>query len=109
PLLVRPTPLDLPDINFNDASGATKSLTDWRGEGGVLNNLGPLGGARRGEKAALDKLEGELGGGGLRGGGGRIIKNERAEEEGGRRRSCRRRALRILRSIPTRRASCSPR
>ena len=62
PLLVRATPLDLPDINFNDASGATKSLTDWRGKVVLLNIWATWCVPCRDEMPALDKLETELGG-----------------------------------------------
>jgi thiol-disulfide isomerase/thioredoxin len=63
PLLVRAAPLDLPDINFNDASGATKSLADWRGKVVLLNIWATWCVPCRDEMPALDKLETELGGG----------------------------------------------
>jgi thiol-disulfide isomerase/thioredoxin len=62
PLLVRPTPLDLPDINFNDASSATKSLADWRGKVVLLNIWATWCVPCRDEMPALDRLQTELGG-----------------------------------------------
>lgn len=62
PLLVRASPLDLPDINFNDASGATKSLADWRGKIVLLNIWATWCVPCRDEMPALDKLETDLGG-----------------------------------------------
>jgi thiol-disulfide isomerase/thioredoxin len=62
PLLVRPTPLDLPDINFNDASGAKKSLADWRGKVVLLNIWATWCVPCRDEMPALDRLQTELGG-----------------------------------------------
>lgn len=62
PLLVRASPLDLPDINFNDASGATKSLADWRGKIALLNIWATWCVPCRDEMPALDKLETDLGG-----------------------------------------------
>ena len=62
PLLARPTPLDLPDINFNDASGAPKSLADWRGKVVLLNVWATWCVPCRDEMPALDRLQTELGG-----------------------------------------------
>jgi thiol-disulfide isomerase/thioredoxin len=62
PLLVRALPLDLPDVNFNDASGATKSLGDWRGKVVLLNIWATWCVPCRDEMPALDRLETELGG-----------------------------------------------
>jgi thiol-disulfide isomerase/thioredoxin len=62
PLLARPTPLDLPDINFNDASGAPKSLADWRGKVVLLNIWATWCVPCRDEMPALDRLQTELGG-----------------------------------------------
>lgn len=62
PLLVRASPLDLPDINFNDASGATKSLADWRGKIVLFNIWATWCVPCRDEMPALDKLETDLGG-----------------------------------------------
>lgn len=62
PLLVRASPLDLPDINFNDASGATKSLADWRGKIVLFNIWASWCVPCRDEMPALDKLETDLGG-----------------------------------------------
>jgi thiol-disulfide isomerase/thioredoxin len=65
PLLARPTALDLPDINFNDASGATKSLADWRGKIVLLNIWATWCVPCRDEMPALDRLQTELGGAGF--------------------------------------------
>jgi len=62
PLLARPTPLDLPDINFNDAGGAPKSLADWRGKVVLLNVWATWCVPCRDEMPALDRLQTELGG-----------------------------------------------
>jgi thiol-disulfide isomerase/thioredoxin len=62
PLLLRPKPLELPDINFNDASGAEKSLVEWRGKVVLLNIWATWCVPCRDEMPALDKLETELGG-----------------------------------------------
>jgi thiol-disulfide isomerase/thioredoxin len=60
--LVRPKPLDLPDISFVDGEGATKSLNDWRGRVVLLNIWATWCLPCREEMAALDKLQAELGG-----------------------------------------------
>jgi thiol-disulfide isomerase/thioredoxin len=65
PLLVRPMPLDLPDINFNNANGATKSLADWRGKVVLLNIWATWCVPCRDEMPALDRLQTELGGSGF--------------------------------------------
>jgi len=62
PLLARPTALGLPDINFNDASGATKSLADFSGKIGLLNIWATWCVPCREEMPALDKLDTKLGG-----------------------------------------------
>ena len=61
PLLVRASPLDLPDVNFNDASGATKSFADWRGKIVLLNIWATWCVPCRDEMPALDRLETKLG------------------------------------------------
>jgi thiol-disulfide isomerase/thioredoxin len=62
PLLVRANPVDLRGINFNNASGASKSLADWRGKVVLLNIWATWCVPCRDEMPALDKLETELGG-----------------------------------------------
>ncbi len=60
--LARPKPLDLPEISFVDAEGATKSLNDWRGRVVLLNIWATWCLPCREEMATLDKLQAELGG-----------------------------------------------
>jgi len=61
-LVVRPKPLDLPEIAFSDADGKTKSLADWRGKVVLLNIWATWCVPCREEMPALDKLETKLGG-----------------------------------------------
>ena len=61
-LLVRPKPLDLPDLAFVDGTGATKTLADWRGKVVLLNIWATWCVPCRDEMPALDKLETKLGG-----------------------------------------------
>ena len=61
-LVVRPKPLDLPEIAFSDGDGKTKSLADWRGKIVLLNIWATWCVPCREEMQALDKLETKLGG-----------------------------------------------
>jgi thiol-disulfide isomerase/thioredoxin len=61
-LLVRPKPLDLPDLAFVDGNGAAKTLADWRGKIVLLNIWATWCVPCRDEMPALDKLETKLGG-----------------------------------------------
>ncbi|MBK5197492.1 MAG: TlpA family protein disulfide reductase [Methyloceanibacter sp.] len=61
-LLVRPKPLDLPELAFADANGASKSLADWRGKVVLLNIWATWCVPCRDEMPAIDKLETKLGG-----------------------------------------------
>ena len=60
--LARPKPLDLGEVSFVAADGATKSLSDWHGKVVLLNIWATWCVPCREEMAMLDKLEAELGG-----------------------------------------------
>ena len=60
--LARPKPLDLGEVSFVAADGATKSLGDWHGKVVLLNIWATWCVPCREEMAMLDKLEAELGG-----------------------------------------------
>jgi thiol-disulfide isomerase/thioredoxin len=60
--LLRPKPLDLPDFNFADGAGTSKSLADFRGKVVLLNIWATWCVPCREEMSALNKLETELGG-----------------------------------------------
>ncbi len=62
PLLVRPKPLDLPEIAFADKDGKPKSLGDFSGKVVLLNIWATWCLPCREEMPALDKLETKLGG-----------------------------------------------
>lgn len=61
-LVVRPKPLDVPELAFSDADAKTKSLADWRGKVVLLNIWATWCVPCREEMPALDKLETKLGG-----------------------------------------------
>jgi thiol-disulfide isomerase/thioredoxin len=61
-LLVRPKPLDLPELAFSAGDGKAKSLADWRGKVVLLNIWATWCVPCREEMPALDKLETRLGG-----------------------------------------------
>jgi len=61
-LVLRPKPLDLAEIAFNDANARAKSLADWRGKVVLLNIWATWCVPCREEMPALDKLETKLGG-----------------------------------------------
>ena len=60
--LARPKPLELGEVSFVAADGATKSLSDWHGKVVLLNIWATWCVPCREEMAMLDKLEAELGG-----------------------------------------------
>ena len=60
--LARPKPLNLPEISFVEAGGATKSLTDWKGKVVLLNIWATWCVPCREEMPTLDKLEAAFGG-----------------------------------------------
>jgi thiol-disulfide isomerase/thioredoxin len=60
--LPRPKPLDLADISFAGADGASKSLRDWQGKVVLLNIWATWCVPCREEMPTLDKLEAALGG-----------------------------------------------
>jgi thiol-disulfide isomerase/thioredoxin len=60
--LVRPKPLELPDIAIADAKGESKPLGDWRGKVVLLNIWATWCHPCREEMPTLDKLEATLGG-----------------------------------------------
>ena len=60
--LVRPKPLDLPNITLATATGDAKNLADWKGKIVLLNIWATWCVPCRQEMPALDKLETELGG-----------------------------------------------
>jgi thiol-disulfide isomerase/thioredoxin len=62
PLLIRPKPLDLPDLSFADASGGAKTLADFKGKVVLLNIWASWCVPCREEMPQLDKLQAELGG-----------------------------------------------
>lgn len=62
PLLLRPKPLDLPEIAFADRDGKPKSLADFAGKVVLLNIWATWCVPCREEMATLDKLEAALGG-----------------------------------------------
>jgi thiol-disulfide isomerase/thioredoxin len=62
PLLVRPKPLDLPDLSLTTASGEAKSLANWKGKIVLLNIWASWCVPCREEMPQLDKLQAELGG-----------------------------------------------
>jgi thiol-disulfide isomerase/thioredoxin len=59
---VAKAPKTLPALAFKDASGAAKSLSDWRGRTVLLNLWATWCVPCRKEMPALDALEGKLGG-----------------------------------------------
>ena len=61
-LLLRPKPLDLPEIAFADGDGKPKSLADFAGKVVLLNIWATWCVPCREEMPALDKLETKLGG-----------------------------------------------
>jgi thiol-disulfide isomerase/thioredoxin len=61
-LLVRPKPLDLPDLAFVDGTQRPTTLADWRGKVVLLNIWATWCVPCRDEMPALDKLETKLGG-----------------------------------------------
>ena len=62
PFVVRPKPLDLPEIAFVTGNGEKKSLADWKGKIVLLNIWATWCVPCREEMPALDKLQTELGG-----------------------------------------------
>ena len=60
--LARPKPLDLGEVSFVAADGATKTLSDWHGKVVLLNIWATWCVPCREEMAMLDKLEAQLGG-----------------------------------------------
>ena len=60
--LARPKPLELGEVSFVAADGATKSVSDWHGKVVLLNIWATWCVPCREEMAMLDKLEAELGG-----------------------------------------------
>lgn len=54
-------PLQLPDMTFQDASGATKKLSDWKGRTVLLNLWATWCVPCRKEMPSLDNLQGKLG------------------------------------------------
>jgi len=62
PLLVRPKPLDLPELSFAGPGGETKTLADFKGKIVLLNIWASWCVPCREEMPQLDKLQAELGG-----------------------------------------------
>lgn len=62
PFVAKPKPVELPPFDFTDASGAAKSLADWKGKVVLLNIWATWCVPCREEMPALDKLQAELGG-----------------------------------------------
>jgi thiol-disulfide isomerase/thioredoxin len=60
---VADSPLRVPDLAFNDASGKPRTLADWRGKTVLLNLWATWCVPCRKEMPALDALERDLGGG----------------------------------------------
>ncbi|MGC2409950.1 MAG: TlpA disulfide reductase family protein [Methyloceanibacter sp.] len=60
--LARPKPLELPAVNFADAKGDTKSLSDWHGKVVLLNIWATWCVPCREEMPTLDRLQSALGG-----------------------------------------------
>jgi thiol-disulfide isomerase/thioredoxin len=61
-LTMASAPLKLPDLEFSDASGAPKKLSDWRGRIVLVNLWATWCVPCRKEMPALDALQGKLGG-----------------------------------------------
>ena len=61
PLLVRPKPLDLPELSFEGPGGETKTLADFKGKIVLLNIWASWCVPCREEMPQLDKLQAELG------------------------------------------------
>jgi len=61
PLLVRPKPLDLPEVSFEGPGGETKTLADFKGKIVLLNIWASWCVPCREEMPQLDKLQAELG------------------------------------------------
>ena len=61
-LAVAQTPFRVPNLAFKDATGADKTLADWRGRTVLLNLWATWCVPCRREMPALDALEGKLGG-----------------------------------------------
>jgi thiol-disulfide isomerase/thioredoxin len=61
-LTMATTPLRLPDLAFEDGSGAPKKLSDWRGKTVLVNLWATWCVPCRKEMPALDGLQGKLGG-----------------------------------------------
>ena len=61
-LTMASAPLKLPDLEFNDANGAPKKLSDWRGRTVLLNLWATWCVPCRKEMPALDELQTKLGG-----------------------------------------------
>ncbi len=61
-LTMASTPLKLPDLEFSDANGAPKKLSDWRGRTVLVNLWATWCVPCRKEMPALDALQGKLGG-----------------------------------------------
>jgi len=62
PLLVRPKPLDLPELKFAGGAGEPKTLADFKGKIVLLNIWASWCVPCREEMPQLDKLQAELGG-----------------------------------------------
>jgi thiol-disulfide isomerase/thioredoxin len=61
-LTMASAPLKLPDLEFSDANGAPKKLSDWRGRTVLVNLWATWCVPCRKEMPALDALQGKLGG-----------------------------------------------
>lgn len=64
-LTMASTPLRLPDLAFEDGSGAPRRLSDWRGKTVLVNLWATWCPPCRKEMPALDALQGKLGGSGF--------------------------------------------